>query len=74
MVGVKEVRVLGGVGVIQLESPAAAAAITEAALHRGVWLRPFLDLVYTMPPYISTDEQLATIGSAMSGAIEEVVA
>ena len=74
MVGVKEVRVLGGVGVIQLESPAAVAAITEAALRRGVWLRPFLDLVYTMPPYISTDEQLATIGSAMSGAIEEVVA
>lgn len=73
LVGVKEVRVLGGVGVIQLESPADVAAITEAALRRGVWLRPFLDLVYTMPPYISTDDQLAAIGSAMSGAVEEVV-
>ena len=74
LAGVKEVRVLGGVGVIQLESPADVAAITEAALRRGVWLRPFLDLVYTMPPYISSDEQLAAIGAAMCGAIEEVVA
>jgi adenosylmethionine-8-amino-7-oxononanoate aminotransferase len=37
-----------------------------------VWLRPFLDLVYTMPPYICTDAELATIGRGMVGAIEEV--
>ncbi len=72
--GVKDVRVLGAVGVVQLEAPADVPALTAAALRRGVWLRPFLDLVYTMPPYICTDAEIATIGEAVVGAVEEVVA
>lgn len=71
--GVKDVRVLGAVGVVQLEAPADVPAITEAALRRGVWLRPFLDLVYTMPPYVCTEADIAAIGAAMVGAIDEVV-
>jgi adenosylmethionine-8-amino-7-oxononanoate aminotransferase len=72
--GVKDVRVLGAVGVIQLEAPADVPALTEAALRRGVWLRPFLDLVYTMPPYVCTEADIASISRAMVGAVEEVVA
>jgi adenosylmethionine-8-amino-7-oxononanoate aminotransferase len=45
--------------------------MTAAALKRGVWVRPFRDLVYTMPPYVCTDEEIATIGAAVTGAVEE---
>ena len=67
-----EVRVLGGVGVVQLTQPVDVPAVTRAALERGVWVRPFRDLVYTMPPYVSTEADLATIGEAVVGAIEAV--
>jgi adenosylmethionine-8-amino-7-oxononanoate aminotransferase len=69
--GVKDVRVLGAVGVIQLEGPVDVPRVTDAALDRGVWVRPFLDLVYTMPPYVCTDEDIATIGRAIVEAVRE---
>ncbi|ADB35016.1 adenosylmethionine-8-amino-7-oxononanoate aminotransferase [Kribbella flavida DSM 17836] len=69
--GVKDVRVLGAVGVVQLGGPVDLPRLTEAALRRGVWIRPFRDLVYTMPPYVCTDEEIALIGSAITEAIAE---
>jgi adenosylmethionine---8-amino-7-oxononanoate aminotransferase len=45
--------------------------MTDAALRRGVWVRPFRDLVYTMPPYICTPDDITTITAAITGAIEE---
>ncbi|WP_327637777.1 adenosylmethionine--8-amino-7-oxononanoate transaminase [Kribbella sp. NBC_00482] len=68
---VKDVRVLGAVGVVQLGGPVDLPRLTEAALRRGVWVRPFRDLVYTMPPYVCTDEDIAAIGAAITGAVEE---
>ncbi|TXS51597.1 adenosylmethionine--8-amino-7-oxononanoate transaminase [Streptomyces sp. t39] len=59
--GVREVRVLGGIGVVQLDHPADMAAATRAAVREGVWLRPFRDLVYVMPPYVTGAEDLATV-------------
>jgi adenosylmethionine-8-amino-7-oxononanoate aminotransferase len=69
--GVKDVRVLGAVGVVQLGGPVDMRRMTEAVLRRGVWVRPFRDLVYTMPPYICTDEEIATITGAITEAIAE---
>jgi adenosylmethionine-8-amino-7-oxononanoate aminotransferase len=66
--GVKDVRGLGAIGVIQLDHPVDVAAATEAAVSRGVWIRPFRDLIYAMPPYVTSDDDLATIGSAMLAA------
>ncbi|WP_410785675.1 adenosylmethionine--8-amino-7-oxononanoate transaminase [Kribbella sp. C-35] len=68
---VKDIRVLGAVGVVQLGGPVDLPRLTEAALRRGVWVRPFRDLVYTMPPYVCTDEDIAAIGAAIVGAVEE---
>ncbi|TDD27584.1 adenosylmethionine--8-amino-7-oxononanoate transaminase [Kribbella turkmenica] len=70
--GVKDVRVLGAVGVVQLGGPVDMKRMTEAVLRRGVWVRPFRDLVYTMPPYVCTDEEIAAIGAAITGAVREV--
>ncbi|MFI7062144.1 adenosylmethionine--8-amino-7-oxononanoate transaminase [Kribbella sp. NPDC050124] len=72
MPGVKDVRVIGAVGVVQLGGPVDMKRMTDAVLRRGVWVRPFRDLVYTMPPYVCTDEEIATITSAITGAVQEV--
>jgi adenosylmethionine-8-amino-7-oxononanoate aminotransferase len=66
--GVRDVRVLGAIGVLQLDHDVDLAAATDAAVSAGAWLRPFRDLIYTMPPYISTDEDLATICAAVLAA------
>ncbi|MFI5527498.1 adenosylmethionine--8-amino-7-oxononanoate transaminase [Kitasatospora sp. NPDC051853] len=66
--GVQDVRVLGAIGVVQLDHPVDMRAATEAAAREGVWLRPFRDLVYTMPPYVTSDAELARITAAVTAA------
>ncbi|MFI8321394.1 adenosylmethionine--8-amino-7-oxononanoate transaminase [Streptomyces sp. NPDC085529] len=66
--GVREVRVLGAIGVVQLDHEVDMAAATRAAVREGVWLRPFRDLVYTMPPYVTGDADLARICAAVRAA------
>jgi adenosylmethionine-8-amino-7-oxononanoate aminotransferase len=68
------VRVLGAVGVIELTTPVDVTRVTSAALDRGIWVRPFRNLVYTMPPYVTSDDDLADVATAMVGAVEEVYA
>ncbi|MEV1021942.1 adenosylmethionine--8-amino-7-oxononanoate transaminase [Streptomyces sp. NPDC050264] len=69
--GVREVRVFGAIGVVQLDHEVDMAVATRAAVAEGVWLRPFRDLVYTMPPYITGAEDLARIGRAVCAAARE---
>jgi adenosylmethionine---8-amino-7-oxononanoate aminotransferase len=66
--GVADVRVLGAIGVIELERPVDLAAATRAAVERGVWLRPFRNLVYAMPPYVMGEQDLAQVCEAMLAA------
>jgi adenosylmethionine---8-amino-7-oxononanoate aminotransferase len=68
LAGVADVRVLGAIGVVQLEHEVDVAAATAAAVDRGVWLRPFRDLIYTMPPYVIDESDLATICAAIVAA------
>ncbi|WP_280351977.1 adenosylmethionine--8-amino-7-oxononanoate transaminase [Nocardia abscessus] len=67
--GVVEARVLGAIGVIELDRPVDMRAATEAAVAAGVWLRPFRNLVYTMPPFVSTPGDIATITAGMRAAV-----
>ena len=62
-----DVRVLGAIGVLELDRPVDLRAATPAAVERGVWLRPFRNLIYVMPPYICTDAEIDQITSAMVG-------
>jgi adenosylmethionine-8-amino-7-oxononanoate aminotransferase len=65
--GVADVRVLGAIGVIEMADPVDVPAATAAALEHGTWLRPFRNLVYAMPPYICSGEEIGQITSAMVG-------
>ncbi|GAA2343650.1 adenosylmethionine--8-amino-7-oxononanoate transaminase [Saccharopolyspora halophila] len=65
-----DVRVLGAVGAVELDHPVDAAKATEAALAHGVWLRPFRNLIYTMPPYVCSDADVATICAGIAAAAE----
>lgn len=71
---VADVRVLGGIGVVELAAPPDGPRLQAALVERGAWVRPFGRLVYAMPPYISSDEDLAVVTAAMVGAIEETCA
>ena len=61
-------RVLGAIGVVQLDHPVDVAAATRGGRGQGVWLRPFRDLVYTMPPYVCDPDDLAAITAAVRAA------
>ncbi|HUH36417.1 MAG TPA: adenosylmethionine--8-amino-7-oxononanoate transaminase [Spongiibacteraceae bacterium] len=67
---VADVRVLGGIGVIELHQPVDMARAQAAATAQGVWLRPFGRLIYTMPPYVMDDADLASLCRAMVSAAE----
>jgi len=72
--GVLDVRVLGAIGVVQLERDVDVAAATAAAVRRGVWLRPFRDLIYTMPPYVIDESDLAAVAAAVVDAAHAALA
>jgi len=69
---VRDVRVIGAVGVVELDRPVDVTAVTRAGLEHGVWLRPFRNLVYTMPPYLSSASEVETIGVGITAAVAEV--
>ncbi|GIE92623.1 adenosylmethionine--8-amino-7-oxononanoate transaminase [Paractinoplanes rishiriensis] len=67
--GVADVRVLGAIGVVQLDHPVDMAAATAAAVDAGVWLRPFRDLIYTMPPYVAEAADVDRITAGIAAAV-----
>ena len=62
---VRDVRVLGAVGVLEMERIPAPEAVQRVVLEEGVWLRPYDRYIYTMPPYVVTDGELGKIVGAM---------
>lgn len=70
--GVADVRVLGAIGVVETFDPIPVEAAQRTLIDHGVWLRPFGKLLYTMPPYITTDAEVDEITGAMCEAVSQL--
>ena len=67
--GVKEVRILGAIGVVELDKPVDMSKVQPAFVDEGVWIRPFGRLVYTMPPFIADAATVEKICNAIHNVI-----
>jgi adenosylmethionine-8-amino-7-oxononanoate aminotransferase len=63
--GIVDVRVKGAIGVVQLRHLGDPALLRQGFIERGVWARPFGDILYLAPPFVATRGDLATMGAAM---------
>jgi adenosylmethionine-8-amino-7-oxononanoate aminotransferase len=69
---VNNVRVLGAIGVIELHNPVDMESIQAAFVAQGIWIRPFGKLVYIMPQYIVSNEELERLCSGMYNVISRL--
>ncbi|WP_416206727.1 adenosylmethionine--8-amino-7-oxononanoate transaminase [Oceanobacter antarcticus] len=72
--GIKDVRVLGAIGVVQLEQAANVAELQPLCVAQGIWVRPFADCVYVMPPFVMNNDDLATLTTGIQTALGQYLA
>lgn len=68
---VEDIRVLGAIGVIEMKQAVDMDKITRAFVENGIWVRPFGKLVYLMPPYIITNDELEYLCKKMCKVVED---
>ncbi len=71
--GVKNVRILGAIGVLELEKNLNLERIQKRFVERGIWVRPFGKLAYLMPPFVISDKDLETLCVNFLDAVEEEI-
>ena len=68
--GVHDVRTIGAIGVVQMDAPVDVARLQKQFVDDRVWIRPFNDLIYLMPPYITQPDQLSELTRAIRDALK----
>jgi adenosylmethionine-8-amino-7-oxononanoate aminotransferase len=69
---VHDVRVLGAIGVIELREPVDLRVVQPKLVAKGVWLRPFGRLIYTMPPFVIEMDDLREVTAAMREVVGQL--
>lgn len=69
---VADVRVLGGIGVVELKEPVVMSEIQPLFVAEGVWVRPFGKLVYVMPPYVISSDELKALCRSICRVLHRV--
>lgn len=69
---VRDVRVLGTIGVIEMQEPVDMGALQKEFVKRGIWVRPFGRLVYIMPPYVISDDELRTLTTELLAVVQQL--
>ena len=67
---ITDIRIFGAIGVIEVRDTSILKDVQDHAVRKGVWLRPFRNIIYTAPPYIITDNELEKVVSAMKAIFE----
>ena len=69
---VVDVRVKGAIGVVQLDADVDVYALRPQFVEQGVWVRPFKDVVYLMPPLVISNEELSALTNAVYTVVSAV--
>lgn len=69
---VRDVRILGAIGVVELTFNVDMKTLQQEFVRRGIWIRPFGKLVYVMPPYIITENELRTLLQQLVEVVEQM--
>lgn len=69
---VSDVRAFGAIGVIQTKAPVDVSALQRVFVEQGVWIRPFNDLIYLMPPYIIEPDELGRLTRAIGLGLDSL--
>jgi adenosylmethionine-8-amino-7-oxononanoate aminotransferase len=66
---VHDVRVIGAIGVVEMRNNIDMEETQNRLIDFGVWLRPYGKLLYTMPPFVITDDELYKITNAIKNVV-----